>query len=155
MTSLFVRQRSRDAVSRPLRTSRYLYSYFRILKSSCRFLDDPLCFFRCCRGNPRAVPLAAREAALLVCCPAAFPLPCFWWIPGAPSFLQSRVPANLLLSSVLLLADAGRSGSECFSALEPLVEYIEYRPLRYAARIENRLVFALSRPLSPKEPCTT
>ena len=35
-------------------------------------LDDPLCFFRCCRGNPRAVLLAAREAALLVCCPAAF-----------------------------------------------------------------------------------
>ena len=65
--------------------------------------------------------------------------------PGRRAFFN-RASANLLLSSVLLLEDAGRSGSECFSALEPLVEYIEYRPLRYAARIENRLVFAAPKP---------
>ena len=42
----------------------------RILNSICRLLDDWLCCVRCCRGIPRAVPLAALEAPLLFRCSA-------------------------------------------------------------------------------------
>ena len=40
------------------------------MKSICRLWIDWLCSVRCCRGNPRTVPLAALEAPLLLRCPA-------------------------------------------------------------------------------------